>query len=957
MDTLSFEWRASWIWGGEAASPRNAWRCFRRTFTPQANAQVTSLAITADSRYVLYINGVLLGRGPARSWPDELFYDEYDIGHLLTPGEPAEIAVLVMHYGVSTFQYLRGRGGLLLQITANPGSADEAAVLVTDQTWKTAIHSGYDSNASRISCQMGFVEHLDSRQFAFNWKSMPNELWEDATIIGPVGMQPWTSLVPRPIPLLSEKLTYPVRIASFHAVKAVDWAKVFDLRSIMCPESADHANLVRFCGLLASVIELEAAAALTIGIPDDGYCNCPVKINDTWYLPEQFRGPHPERYLTVNLTAGEHLLLIDITGLSHGHGFHLGIDAGGVAFRTSPFVAVGPFDAFSIIDHEPERPLITDHPDYLLAREATTIAELQTLRQWVQPVDPVFIHEHGVFTKMVWKTKDIPLAVPDVFQRAITANQAYADINVWPDLDSEIVIDFGKLCTGFIQFEVDAAAGTIIDGYGFEYLEDGKRQHTYQADNTFRYICHEGRQQFASVVRRGLRYLSLTFRKASRVPRLYSVQMTLSHYALTEAGQFHSSDSLLNEIWDVSRHTLRLCMEDTFVDCPTYEQAFWVGDARNAALVNYYTFGTGQFVEHCLKLVAGSARQTPLLVDQVPSGWNSVIPNWSFFWITACLEYYRYSANQSFVLSVWPHVENALHHYLQKINEKGLFFHSGWNLLDWAPIEQPADGIVAHQNMFLVKALSDAAELGQAVGKATETATLQKQADALADAINRHLWDDTDKHYVDCIRADGTTSSRASMQTQLVAYLCNIPDQARRTIIERYLVEPPSAYVQIGSPFMSFFYYEALAKLGRTDILINDMRHNYGYMIDRGATAFWEVYPWSGKHQNFASRSHCHAWSAGPAYFLSAYILGVRALEPGWAHIQVAPSPYDLKWAKGSVPLPGQGRVDVSWQLTGPWQIHLRIEAPASIAIDTIAPEGYQMQVEYVRLASCEDIA
>ncbi len=77
-------------------------------------------------------------------------------------------------------------------------------------------------------------------------------------------------------------------------------------------------------------------------------------------------------------------------------------------------------------------------------------------------------------------------------------------------------------------------------------------------------------------------------------------------------------------------------MEDTFVDCPAFEQVFWVGDSRNEALVSNYLYGVNDIVKRCLRLVPGSKDQTPLYADQVPSGWSSVIPNWTFFWAIAC---------------------------------------------------------------------------------------------------------------------------------------------------------------------------------------------------------------------------------------------------------------------------------------------------------------------------------
>lgn len=80
-------WKALWIWGEGEPSPRNEWRCFRKTFAYEGDpGRPVSLSITADSRYVLFVNGYLAGRGTTRSWPKEQMYDTYSIGHLLRPG-------------------------------------------------------------------------------------------------------------------------------------------------------------------------------------------------------------------------------------------------------------------------------------------------------------------------------------------------------------------------------------------------------------------------------------------------------------------------------------------------------------------------------------------------------------------------------------------------------------------------------------------------------------------------------------------------------------------------------------------------------------------------------------------------------------------------------------------------------------------------------------------------------
>ncbi len=955
------QWDAAWIWSSNHESPRNEWRCFRRAFSlNDSPVGEATIRLTADSRYVLFVNGIQVGRGPVRSWPFELAYDEYDVGQWLKPGTDNVIAVLVMHYGISTFQYLRGRGGLLLQLHT---LSEQNEAIITDDSWKTTVHSGYDVNSSRISCQLGFTEIIDARSFDSSWimPGFDDNHWEAATIIGPVGMEPWTTLVERDIPYLTEEIIHPSRVESLNYVKPASWGAVIDVRSLMAPDSANHANPVQFVGYIATIVTMTCNTSFTIGIVDDGRISYAISIDGRWYKPDEFHGEHPERYLTIELTTGNHILLIDVTGSSHGHGFHIGFDCkeqfelSAPLFSDSsstPFVTIGPFDTIEIIDHQIQRSIARDHPDYVALHKIATTSELNEWLHWIKPVPLSMINLTDVFAANVWKTTELAHPVPNSLQNAVIASNNEAIVPIHHQLDSEIIIDFGRELSGYISFELDAASGTIIDFYGFEYMSDGWRQHTQLVDNTMRYTCHEGRQSYVSFIRRGLRYLAITIRQPARPVGIYRMTMLQSNYPVSEIGKFQCSDPLLNDIWTISRDTTRLCMEDTFVDCPAFEQAFWVGDARNEALVNYYTFGSREIVERCLKLVPGSAFQTPLYSDQVPSGWNSVIPNWTFFWITACLEYYRYDGSKKFLSDMWPHIKHTLEQYAAKLNDQGLFSNNGWNLLDWAPFEQPREGIVTPQNMFLVKAFLEAAEIAATVGDSQSRDMLVERSGKLREAIELLLWDEEQGAYVDCIHADGRPSETFSMQTQVVAYLCDIPHKERIDIIEQYLVSPPASFVQIGSPFMLFFFYEALAKLGRLDILVEDIRRNYGLMIDHDATTCWEMFPWSGYNKNpkVLTRSHCHAWSAGPAYFLGAHTLGVQGLTPGWNKVRVSPQPMGFTWARGSVPLPQDGRIDISWHIEAKNRMHLRITAPHHIELLTQAPEGYELTVEYIRI-------
>lgn len=952
-------WKAQWIWAGGEASPRNEWRCFRKQFhvAEKGLPEPVRLKITADSRYVLFVNGALAGRGPVRSWPFELSYDEYDIGHLLKPGADNAIAVMVMHYGIPTFQYVRGRGGLLAQIE-RIGGTDRSILLATDSTWSTSVHAGYDSRSSRISCQLPFTEIVDSGKWDDAWKEpgFAEEGWEKAEVIGPAGMEPWTRLVERDIPPLAEEPVYPVRVESLSRVKPRSWGAALDLRNHFVPGSERHANNVRFCGYLCTVIRTSKPVRAAIGFVDGGRLSGPCSLNGVWYGEERFYGVKPERYLDVELVQGDNLFLMDVQGTTHGHAFHFAIDCeepfevvSPVGSGRLPFAAIGPFDDIEIVDHRPDRPLHMSHPDYLRAKQIAYAADLAEFETWVKPIDSRYVNLNDVFSSCVWQKQAVPQPIPYALQNAVIANRSAAIVPVYPGEHTELIIDFGKEYSGFLEFEAEAEAGTVIDFYGFEYMRDGWKQHTYSLDNTLRYVCRDGRQSYSSPIRRGFRYVMVTVRNAKSPLKLHRISMLQSNYAVAEIGRFQCSDPLLNDIWEICKHTTRLCMEDTFVDCPAYEQTFWVGDARNEALVNYYVFGDEAIVKRCLRLVPGSKFQSPLYADQVPSGWSSVIPNWTFFWAMACLELYRFSGDRQFAEQIWPHVRYTLDHYLEKLDGNGLFNIKGWNLLDWAPIDQPNDGVVSHQNMFFVQALRSAALLAEELDPENAD-RYRSHAGHLKAAVNKFLWSEERQAYVDCIHSDGQLSGIFSMQTQTVAYLCGIAEGERLERLKEYIATPPRDFVQIGSAFMSFFYHEALAKLGRFDIMLDDIRTQYGQMLENGATTCWEMYPnppETRSHPNMLTRSHCHAWSAGPGYFLGAYVLGVRGLDAGWSKVVVEPQLTDLTWARGTVPLPGQGRIDVSWRADRPnRKLHMRIEAPANVELLIVTPEGYEAEVE-----------
>ena len=72
---------ADFMTGGDTAREFSR-SMFRKTFDLQGLPAGAAARITADSRYVLWVNGQEVGRGPVRSQPFRQRYDSYDLAGL-----------------------------------------------------------------------------------------------------------------------------------------------------------------------------------------------------------------------------------------------------------------------------------------------------------------------------------------------------------------------------------------------------------------------------------------------------------------------------------------------------------------------------------------------------------------------------------------------------------------------------------------------------------------------------------------------------------------------------------------------------------------------------------------------------------------------------------------------------------------------------------------------------------
>jgi hypothetical protein len=417
--------------------------------------------------------------------------------------------------------------------------------------------------------------------------------------------------------------------------------------------------------------------------------------------------------------------------------------------------------------------------------------------------------------------------------------------------------------------------------------------------------------------------------------RLRGVRALNHSYPQAHRGSFASADAQLDRIWQVGARSLRCCAEDTYTDCPTYEQTHWVGDARNEALIDWVINGDPRLWRRCLEQIGQSLERSPLTESHVPSGWRNLLPAWSCLWMRSCREYYLYSADRDGARQLLDFIDRNVDGIAHHTTEQGLFAIRGWNMFDWAAMDTPPHGVVTHQNCQAVQALEDAAELAGWLGQRERAIRWRDLAERLRLGINRHLWVEARGAYTDCLHGS-EPSAVFSQQTQTVALMAGVARGERAEVCRRHMHQPPDDFVKAGSPFFEFFLLEAYQQEGRDQELLDAIRRDWGFMVDMGATTFWEM--WSGRDGRL-TRSHCHGWSAAPTFFLSTWVLGVRPGGPGFTPCLIEPHPGDLRWARGVVPTPA-GEVEVQWRNEPGQPFEIDLSAPAALELEWRLPPG-----------------
>lgn len=394
----------------------------------------------------------------------------------------------------------------------------------------------------------------------------------------------------------------------------------------------------------------------------------------------------------------------------------------------------------------------------------------------------------------------------------------------------------------------------IVDG-GVRYLVGGR---DFSLDFELCEGTHEFKQFFTRI---SGRYLQAILPEGAEV---LSIGVMPYIYPLTET-PLKLENSLDQKIYDTCVRTLRLCMNMHYEDTPWREQALYVLDSRNQMLCGYYAFSETEFQRANLELISKGTRKDGMLELTYPSVDTPAIPFFSVMYPVEVYEYIKHTGDKSILDSTMPTMLKIMQNFKDRIEENGLIKSLEapyWNFYEWT--DGSADAIptqlrykyVPYYHLLINCAFVYSGKMFKQMCEMSGT-EFDCDFEAMKIAIKKEFFDETDGNFI--LRTDDR-----SFKSQLgnsFALLIGLGDE--RTV--KTIKEDKNLIAT--SLSMLVYKYDALlaADPDNREFILNEIRELYGYMLDCGATSFWETIKGDADFSNAGSL--CHGWSALPLYY------------------------------------------------------------------------------------------
>ena len=220
------EWAAKYIWDGTTNS--NNYAYFRRTFVVTNKPELAKVYVTGHNDYLLFFNGQLLGRGPARCDPYHYGqYNAYDVTKLVKSG--TNLFAAMGHWRNNWNNAgVDAQPAFLLEARLDYPDGSSSRI-PTDESWKVLARTAFIEARppNFIGNPWDRTIQFDSRQEPAGWKKVDfdDSQWASATVVDRSNFHLFAQMAPMEREQAALK---PVSITQTNGAWLVDFGRCID---------------------------------------------------------------------------------------------------------------------------------------------------------------------------------------------------------------------------------------------------------------------------------------------------------------------------------------------------------------------------------------------------------------------------------------------------------------------------------------------------------------------------------------------------------------------------------------------------------------------------------------------------------------------------------------------------------------------------------------------------------
>ncbi|ACU63086.1 alpha-L-rhamnosidase-related protein [Chitinophaga pinensis] len=423
------------------------------------------------------------------------------------------------------------------------------------------------------------------------------------------------------------------------------------------------------------------------------------------------------------------------------------------------------------------------------------------------------------------------------------------------------------------------------------------------------YITKAGEQEFECLAWQNSSNHTVTyeFTNVTGTIQILDLKYRETSYNADIIGQFNSSDVALNTLWTKSKNTSRVCMRDQYYDCPDRERGQWWGDVSEQILYSCYLYDTSvnKLTRKAFRELMSTQKANGSLYTTAP-GTSFHLPDQNLAAVAMIWKYYMYSGDRALLQEIYPQLKKYIQFCVNCSNADGMLLlqSDAWNWIDWGTNigALPVGSANTVFNALYISVLETAINTAGLLGQTTDVTYYQSLQTKVKNNFNNYFWKDALRAYVSGNVSSAVVDDRSNAWALLTG-LANDQQKAGALSVLRSRND--------AGPYQEMYIEEALFRYDPT-AAITRMKNRFTPMINSWSSTLWEDFTEANSNAGYSSNNH--AWSAGPLYVMSAYMLGIRPTQPAYAEFIFAPQPGGVTQYSGLIPSV-KGNISASFSL------------------------------------------